>query len=59
MNRYFYESFGIELVQLANADVSFLFWERENGSLFFRNIRMLRNAIYVETNNRDGRLRSL
>lgn len=59
MNRYFYESFGIELVQLTNADNSFLFEERKNGSLFFRNIRMYRNAIYVETNNRDGRFRSL
>ena len=29
------------------------------GNVFFTGIRMLRNAIYVETNNRDGRLRSL
>jgi hypothetical protein len=41
MNRYFHESFGIELVQLANADVSFLFLEREKRLLFFYDIRML------------------
>ena len=35
MNRYFYESFGIELVQLTNADDSFLFSEREMRLSFF------------------------